>query len=85
MMIATGTPGTTPRNTDAGRRPSRMKASLQREQKKDSTVGKETGSGTSQGDDSMGKNLLVATTNYSAEQMHGSAVNINILHLHAIF
>jgi hypothetical protein len=84
-MIATGTPGTTPRNTDAGRRPSHMKASLQREQKKDSTMSKETGSGTRQSDDSMGKNLLVATTSYGAEQMRGSAVNINLLHLHANF
>jgi hypothetical protein len=63
-MVATGTLGTTPRNTDAGLRPSHMKASFSEEQNKDSTVSREIGSGTSQSDDSMGKNLLVATTNY---------------------
>jgi hypothetical protein len=72
MMIATGTLGTTPPNTDAGRRPSHRKTSIQREQKKDSTVSKGIGSGTSQSDDSMGENLLVATT--TVEQNKCTAV-----------
>jgi hypothetical protein len=60
-----------------------MKTSLQREQRKDSIVSKESKSGTSQSDDSMGKNLLVATTSYLAKQMRASAVNINLQRLGA--